>query len=85
MVAEMAIVDPDLLASCPRSVIAANGMDALTQLLESYASIKTNVFTDALGLSGLEAVLDGLVPLYQSDGQSKRAGERMAYASMISD
>ena len=33
LVAEVALVDPDLLASCPPPVIAANGMDALTQLL----------------------------------------------------
>ncbi|MEN8214500.1 MAG: iron-containing alcohol dehydrogenase, partial [Pseudomonadota bacterium] len=35
LVAEYAVIDPDLLASCPATVIAANGMDALTQLIES--------------------------------------------------
>ena len=34
LVAEVAVVDPDLLKTCPQQVIAANGMDALTQLLE---------------------------------------------------
>ena len=34
LVAQVAILDPDLLASCPRELIASNGMDALTQLLE---------------------------------------------------
>ena len=48
-----AVVDPDLLASCPAPVIAANGMDALTQLLESFVSAKANPFTDALALDGL--------------------------------
>ncbi|UCB55166.1 MAG: iron-containing alcohol dehydrogenase, partial [Thiotrichales bacterium] len=66
LVAEMAIVDPDLLESCPGDVIAANGMDALTQLIESYVSIRANVFNDALGISALRAARDGLVRLYQS-------------------
>ena len=36
MVPADAVVDPDLLATAPRSLIAANGLDALTQLLEAY-------------------------------------------------
>jgi alcohol dehydrogenase len=84
LVAEVAIVDPDLLASCPQSVIAANGMDALTQLIESYVSTRSNVFCDALGISGMRAARDGLIPLYESNGSDSEARERMAYASMIS-
>jgi alcohol dehydrogenase len=84
LVAEWAIVDPDLLSTCPQAVIAANGMDALTQLIESFVSIKANVFTDALGLSGLAAARDGLLKLYNSEGGDGQARERMAYASLIS-
>jgi alcohol dehydrogenase len=84
LVAEIAIVDPDLLSTCTGDVIAANGMDALTQLIESYVSIKANVFNDALGISGLRAARDGLVSLYQSEGADAQARERMAYASLIS-
>jgi alcohol dehydrogenase len=84
LVAEVAIIDPDLLATCPRDVIAANGMDALTQLIESYVSIKANVFNDALGISGLRAARDGLIRLYQSAGADADARERMAYASLVS-
>jgi alcohol dehydrogenase len=84
LVADIAIVDPDLLASCPAEVIAANGMDALTQLIESYVSTKANVFTDALGISALRAARDGLLPLYASDGGDADARDRMAYASLIS-
>jgi alcohol dehydrogenase class IV len=84
LVAEYAVVDPDLLESCPPSVIAANGMDALTQLIESYVSLRSNVFTDALTISGMRAARDGLIPLYQNSGQSMEAREKMAYAALIS-
>ena len=84
LVPEYAVVDPDLLETCPPGVIAANGMDALTQLVESYVSTKANVFSDALAISGLRAARDGLLPLYQQSGQSAEARERMAYAALIS-
>ena len=84
LVPEYAIVDPDLLETCPPSVIAANGMDALTQLIESYVSTKANVFSDALAISGLRAARDGLLPLFHHSGQSPTARERMAYAALIS-
>ena len=84
LVAELAIVDPDLLDTCPPSVIAANGMDALTQLIESYVSLKANHLNDALGEAGLRAARDGLVKLYKSKGQDETARENMAFASLIS-
>ena len=85
LVAEYAVVDPDLLASCPPRVIAANGMDALTQLLESFVSLRANAFTDALATSGLEAVRDGLLPWYESGADDRPvARSRMAYAALLS-
>jgi alcohol dehydrogenase len=84
LVAEYALVDPDLLASCPAEVVAANGMDALTQLLESYVSLKANPMTDALAIDGLRAARDGLLPMYENSGDVESAREKMAYASMLS-
>lgn len=84
LVAEYAIVDPDLLASCPASVIAANGVDAVTQLLESYVSAKSNAFTDALAISGLQAARDALIPLFRQHGDLARHREKMAYAALLS-
>lgn len=82
LVAEWAVVDPDLLASCPPALIAADGMDAFTQLLESFVSTRANPFTDALARSGIMAVKDALLSLYAA--QSAAARERMAYASLLS-
>ena len=84
LVAEYAIVDPDLLITCPQDVVAANGMDALTQLIESYVSLKSNVFTDALAISAMRAARDALVPLFRQAGDLAQAREKMAYAAMIS-
>jgi len=85
LVAEYAVVDPDLLATCPQRVIAANGMDALTQLLESFVSLRANSFTDALAVSGLQAVRDGLLPWFASDTTAMPAARsRMAYAALLS-
>jgi alcohol dehydrogenase len=85
LVAEYAVVDPDLLATCPRRVIAANGMDALTQLLESFVSLRANAYTDALAASGLQAVRDGLLPWYEGGALDMAAARgRMAYAALLS-
>jgi alcohol dehydrogenase len=85
LVAEYAVVDPDLLASCPRRVIAANGMDALTQLLESFVSLRASTFTDMLAISGLHAVRDGLLPWYQDTAQDPAAARAcMSYAALLS-
>lgn len=83
LVAEYALVDPDLLATCPPSVIAANGMDALTQLLESYVSSRASPMTDSLAWGGMKAVREGLLQLYE-DSSNAAARERMAYAALVS-
>jgi len=84
LVPEYAVVDPDPLASCPPELIAANGMDALTQLIESYLSLRANPCTDALAISGLRAARDGLLPWHEGTGDAAAARSRMAYAALIS-
>jgi len=83
LVAEVALVDPDLLATCPPAVIAANGMDAFTQLLESYVSSRAAPLTDSLAWGGMKAARDGLLALY-ADAGNAAARERMAYAALVS-
>jgi alcohol dehydrogenase class IV len=84
LVAAIALIDPDLLASCTPQVIAANGMDAFTQLLESYVSSKANRFADALAWSGMKAARDGLVTWYREGSPAREAQAGMAYAALLS-
>jgi alcohol dehydrogenase len=83
LVAEYALVDPDLLTSCPAAVIAANGMDAFTQLLESYVSSRAAPLTDSLAWGGMKAAREGLLALYADTGNAV-AREQMAYAALVS-
>ena len=84
LVAEVALIDPELLSSCPPQIIAANGMDAFTQLLESYVSSKANRFTDALAWSGMKAVRDSLLIWYHNGESENEAQAGMAYAALMS-
>lgn len=61
----LAVVDPELAAGCPRAVTLASGLDAVTQVIEPFVSIRANPLTDALcrdaiprGLSALRRLVD---------------------------
>jgi alcohol dehydrogenase len=81
-----AVVDPDLLDSAPPSLIAANGLDALTQLLEAWTSQRATPLTSALARSGLAAVREGLLAWHDDpDGPGAPAARSgMAYAALLS-
>ncbi len=91
LIARVAIVDPDLLRSCPPGLIAANGMDALTQLLESYMSTRSNPVARQMAVHGLEAARDGFALWYDEAAAGRGGGqpaapgrERMALAALCS-
>lgn len=85
LIPEYAVIDPDLLVSCPRELVAADGMDAFTQLLESYVSLKANPFTDALAWSGMSAVKEGFFAAWEGNEPAASPGRgAMAYAALLS-
>jgi len=84
LVARTAIVDPQLLRTCPWELMAAQGMDAFTQLLESYVSRRSNPITDALAWSGIEAFVEGFFPAIEGDFRADEDLARVAYASLMS-
>ena len=86
LIATDAIIDPDLLAGASPALIAANGLDALTQLIEAWTSTAANPMTDALALDGLASIRSGLLPWHADPAGPGTAAARtnMAYAALLS-
>jgi len=79
----VAIIDPELALACPRSVSAASGLDAFTQLLESYVSPNSSPMIDALCESGIKYFARGFSAIL-TDLSNAEARSDMAYAAYLS-
>lgn len=83
MVPSLVLVDPELTVSLPPGVTAVTGMDAITQLIESYVSRRAAPIPQALCVQGLKLAIPAL-PIAVKDGSSRAARESMAHAALLS-
>ncbi len=83
-VPDIALIDAELSLTCPTGVTAACGMDAFTQLLESYVSTNASPMTDALAYDGLRIMKDHLVLAVAEGNENLSAREAMSYAALMS-
>ena len=77
----LAIIDPTLTLTLPKSTTAATGMDAFTHALESFISKKANPLSDLFALESIRLISRSIVTAYQ-DGSSLRAREDMLIGSL---
>jgi alcohol dehydrogenase class IV len=82
MLPSLAVVDPELTYDLPAAVTAATGLDALTQLIEPYVSIRANPMTDALCLDGMRRASGALLRVCR-EGKDRDARREMSLASLL--
>ena len=79
---KVAVVDPELALEMPPEITAATGLDALTQLIEPYLSVRANHMTDLVCLAGIGRVANSQRQAFYH-GSELAARTDMALASLF--
>jgi len=83
LIPKIALIDPKLMVNVSPEVTAYCGLDALTQLIESYTSIKAQPITDSLAILGIRRITKSLIYVCEN-GQDISAREDVAFAALLS-
>ena len=68
----VAVVDPDMMATMPKSLTAATGMDALTHAIEGYTTKAAWEMTDMFHLKAIEIIARSLRASVAGDAEGKK-------------
>ena len=79
---DVAIIDPQFVATMPKSITADTGMDVLTHALEAYVSIMASDYTNGLAIKAIELIFKYLPRSYNNAG-NEEAREKVHNASCI--
>ncbi|WP_316015525.1 iron-containing alcohol dehydrogenase [Roseobacter sp. HKCCA0434] len=82
LVPRLALVDPALTDGSPKGLTLSSGLDAVTQLIESYISARETPVTQAICAGAIPEALAALIRLM--DGEAADARDAMARASHLS-
>jgi alcohol dehydrogenase class IV len=82
MLPRLAIVDPEMTYHLPPFITASTGLDALTQLIEPYVSIRANEMVDLYCREGIIRAARSLKTVYQR-GNDVQGRVDMAWASLL--
>jgi alcohol dehydrogenase class IV len=81
MLADLAVVDPDLTLSVPAAVTAATGVDAMAHCVEAYTNRRAHPMIDLYALEGVRLV-GTYLPRAIADGQDREARAGLSLASL---
>ncbi|MGG5808576.1 iron-containing alcohol dehydrogenase [Falsiroseomonas sp. CW058] len=81
MLADIAVVDPELTFSVPAALTAATGVDALAHCVEAFTSRRAHPLIDLYALEGIRLV-GRFLPRAVADGRDAEARAGLMLASM---
>ena len=67
----VAVVDPDMMSTMPKSLTAATGMDALTHAIEGYTTLGAWELADTLNLKAIELISRSLRKAVENDPEGR--------------
>ncbi len=79
----VSIVDPDLIKTLPKSIIASTGLDALTHAVEAYLSKPATLITDTNALQAVQLILGAVEGAFTDIEKNHRDREDLMYGSTI--
>jgi alcohol dehydrogenase class IV len=82
IVAKLSLVDPRLMVSLPKPMLASVGFDALCHCMEAWLSAIGQPATDLLALEGIRLIYRSLPALYRGEG-TEADWENITWASSI--
>jgi len=82
LIADIAILDPNMTKTMPPTLTAATGMDALTHAIEAYVCIYANPITDAFSVQAIKLIAENLRTAVE-DGENMEARANMILASFM--
>jgi len=81
MLADLAVIDPDLMLSVPRDITAFTGVDALAHCVECFTSRRAHPMVDLHVLEGIR-LIGRYLPRAIADGGDREARAGLALASL---
>jgi alcohol dehydrogenase class IV len=82
IVARLSIIDPELMTTMPKGVLADVGFDALCHCMEAWLSAIATPVSDLYALEGIRLIHESLVPLYTGKGGMPE-WEKLSWASTL--
>jgi alcohol dehydrogenase len=79
----VSIVDPDLIKTLPKHIIASTGLDALTHAIEAFLSIPATIITDINAIKAVKLILGSVEGAYNDILNNHQDRENLMYGSSI--
>lgn len=80
--AKVAVVDPELMLTLPKSITAMTGFDAFAHNFEAYIANGTNPYVESIAVDAIKLIVKYL-PVVLKDGSNMEAREAMAWADTL--